>query len=111
MTTSDPAARAEILRSHVTRAIQHGTDLIADLQALARAFEVLVPQLAEATERERWAEVSRITGLDSAMPEDLEALIETLADVLAGLTSTDGGEGWLQHQRTRLQSGEDATAA
>jgi hypothetical protein len=111
MMTSDPATRAEILRRHVMQAIQHGTDLIADLQTLARAFEVLVPELAEATERERWAEVSRLAGLDTAVPEELAALVETLADVLAGLTSADGGEGWLAHQRARLQAGEDATAA
>ena len=53
----------------------------------------------------------KLAGLDTAVPEELAALVETLADVLAGLTSADGGDGWLAHQRARLQAGEDATAA
>ena len=111
MPTRAPALRTEELRSHVTRAIQHSTDLIADLQALARPFERLMPELREATESERWAEIARITALDAALPDTLAAVVETLADVLAGLASSDGGQGWLEHQRARLDAGEDATAA
>jgi hypothetical protein len=111
MATQAPPITTEELRRHVTRAIQHSTDLIADLQALPRAFEGLVPELREATESERWAELTRITALDAALPDVLTAVVETLADVLAGLTSTDGGQGWLEHQRARLDAGEDATAA
>lgn len=95
----------------MARTIQHSTDLIADLQALARGFEGLVPELREATERERWVEVARITALDAALPDVLASVVETLADVLAGLTSSDGGQGWLEHQRARLDAGEDDTAA
>jgi hypothetical protein len=101
----------ELLRAQVTRAIEHSTDLIADLKTLAVAFQALQPALAEATERERWAEVARLTGLDESTPERLETLVETLADVLAGLTSADAGAAWLQQQRARLAAGEDATAA
>jgi hypothetical protein len=111
MATLTPAARLELLRRHATDATRHGTALIADLQALAAAFAVLVPELENATESERWSEVARITGLDPACTDDLAALVETLADVIAGLTSTDGGAGWLAHQRARLAAGEDATAA
>jgi hypothetical protein len=111
MAAQAPLITTEELRRHVTRAIQHSTDLIADLQALAGAFEGLVPELREATESERWAELTRITALDAALPDVLTAVVETLADVLAGLTSTDGGQGWLEHQRARLDAGEDATAA
>jgi hypothetical protein len=100
-----------MLREHVTRAIGHGTELISDLQALAEAFEVLLPELADATQAERWAEVARLSGLDPAMPERVATLIEGLADVVAGLTSADGGAAWLQHQRARLDAGEDAAAA
>lgn len=105
------AARAEVLRRHVTRATQHGTGLIADLKALAEAFEPLLPELADATEAERWGVIARLTGLDAALPEHLTALVETLADLLAGLTSEDGGEAWLEHRRARLDAGEDDTAA
>jgi hypothetical protein len=101
----------DLLRRQVTRAIEHSTDLIADLKALAGAFEALQPALAQATERERWAEVARLTGLDETAPERLETLVETLADVLAGATSADGGAAWLQHQHARLAAGDDATAA
>jgi hypothetical protein len=111
MDTLTPAARVERVRRHATEAIQHGTDLIADLQAFAGAFADLVPELAQATEGERWTEVVRLTGLDAASPDDLATLVETLADVLAGLTSDDSGAAWLAHQRARLAAGEDAAAA
>ena len=48
---------------------------------------------------------------DESTPERLEALVEALADVLAGLTSADSGAHWLAHQRARLAAGEDAAAA
>jgi hypothetical protein len=111
MATPAPVITTEELRRHVTRAIQHSTDMIADLQSLARAFEGLMPELRDATESERWAEVARIAALDAALPDVLAAVVESLADVLAGLTSSDGGQGWLEHQRARLDAGEDATAA
>jgi hypothetical protein len=111
MATNAPPGTTEELRGHVTRAIRHSTELIADLQALARPFESLVPELSEATESERWLEVARITALDPTLPDQLAAVVEALADVLAGLTSSDGGHGWLEHQRARLDAGEDVTAA
>src|SRR5262249_42951443 len=104
-------SRTEELRRHVTSAIQHSTDLIADLQALAGALGGLGPELRAAPASERWAEVSRIAALAAALPDTLAAVVETLADVLAGLTSSDGGQGWLEHQRARLDAGEDVTAA
>jgi hypothetical protein len=106
-----PAHRVERLRRVLTRATKHGTSLIADLQLLAGAFQDLLPELAEATGSQRWAEVARVTGLDPAMPEHLTDLVEALADVLAGLGSDDGGQAWLQQQRARLDAGEDAAAA
>ena len=111
MTTPAPTIRAETLRRHVLQAIKHGTALIADLKALTEAFEVLLPELADATETQRWGQVARVAALDPAVPDDLAALVEALADVLAGLSSTDGGEAWLEHQRARLDAGEDAAAA
>jgi hypothetical protein len=111
MAASTPAVPTEVLRRHVMQAIQHGTDLIGDLKSLAGAFEGLVPELEKATESERWAEVARLAGIDARLPDDLAALVETLADVVAGLTSADAGHGWLEHQRARLAAGEDAAAA
>jgi hypothetical protein len=104
-------SQTEILRRQVTRTIEHGTALIADLKTLARGFDALVPELADATQRERWEEMARLVGVDAAIPDDVAALIEALADVLAGLTSADAGRGWVEHQRARLAAGEEATAA
>ena len=104
--------QAEALREQVTRAIRRTTDLIADLKALTDGLETLLPVGSERTEAEGWREVARLTGLNETTPERLEALVETLADILAGLTSADNGSGWLEHQRARLAAGdEDATAA
>jgi hypothetical protein len=109
MATAPP--KTEDLREQVTQAIQRTTDLIVDLKGVADALASLVPETADATEVERWTEVARLAGFDAGTLERLEAVVETLADVLAGLTSADGGVAWLQHQRARLDAGEDATAA
>jgi hypothetical protein len=106
-----PVTQTEALRAQVTRAIQRTTDLIADLKALVNALASRVPETANATEAERWEEVARLAGLNESTLERLEAVVETLADVLAGLTSADDGAAWLQHQRARLEAGEDTTAA
>jgi hypothetical protein len=111
MATQTSAAATEELRDQVSRVIQRTTDLIADLQTLARAFETVAPELREATASERWREVARISALDLALPEMLSNVVEALADVLAGLTSADAGGHWLAHQRARLDAGEDAATA
>jgi hypothetical protein len=111
MATPAASITVEVLRRRVLQTVKHGTALIADLQALTEAFEVLLPTLADGTETQRWAEVARMTALDPAIPADLAALVEALADVLAGLSLADGGEAWLEHQRARLDAGEDASAA
>lgn len=103
--------QAEALREQVTRAIKRTTDLIADLKSLAAGLETLLPDGPARTESERWREIARLAALDETQPERLEALVETLADVLAGLTSADNGAHWLAHQRARLAAGEDAAAA
>jgi hypothetical protein len=105
------ADRLEPLRTRITVAIQHGTDLIADLQSVADRFEVLIPSLSELTRAERWAEIARLCAIDENVCERLEALVENLADILGGLTTTDGGQAWLEHQRSRLATGEDSEAA
>jgi len=102
---------AEALRGQVARTIKCTTDLIADLKSLAEGLETLLPDGAARTETERWQEVARLAALDADTPERLEALVEALADVLAGLTSADNGAHWLAHQRARLAAGEDAAAA
>ncbi len=103
--------QAEALRDQVTRTIKRTTDLIADLESLAAGRETLLADGAARTESERWHEIARLAALDESMPERLEALVEALADVLAGLTSADNGAHWLAHQRARLAAGEDAAAA
>jgi hypothetical protein len=103
--------QAEALRAQVTRTIERTTDLMADLKVLADALDTLVPDDAERTETERWREVARVAALDPDIPERLEALVEALADVLAGLTSADNGAHWLRHQLARLAAGDDAAAA
>jgi hypothetical protein len=102
---------AEALREQVQRTIERTTSLIADLNSLAEALETLLPESSARTETERWPDVARLAALDESMPERLEALVEALADVLAGLTSADDGAHWLAHQRARLAAGEDAAAA
>jgi hypothetical protein len=103
--------QAEALRQEVSRAIQRTTGLIADLKALADGLATLLPDDTERTQTERWREVARLAALDETMPERLEALVEALADVLAGLTSADNGAHWLAHQHARLAAGEDTAAA
>ena len=104
--------QAEALRQQVTRAIRRTTDLIADLKAVADGLETLLPDGPERTQTEGWLEAARVAGLDEHVLERLEALVEALADVLAGLTSDDNGARWLDQQLGRLATGdEDATAA
>ena len=103
--------QAEALREQVTRTIQRSTHLIADLKALTDALDTLLPDGGERTQAERWREVTRLAAVDPDTLERLEALVEALADVLAGLTSADNGQHWLRHQRARLAAGEDAAAA
>lgn len=103
--------QAEALREQVSRAIKRTTDLIGDLNMLAAGLETLLPESPARTQTDRWREVAQLAALDAAMPERLEALVEALADVLAGLTSADNGAHWLAHQRARLAAGDDAAAA
>jgi hypothetical protein len=41
----------------------------------------------------------------------LAELVEGLADVVAGLTATDGGAAWLRHHLDRLAQGDAEEAA
>jgi hypothetical protein len=103
--------RLEGLREHVTATIQHATDLLDRLQSLDQAFQPLQPRLAAMTAAERDAYVARLCGYDEALPERLGDLVESLADLLAGLTTTDGGKAWLHQHTARLEAGEPAEAA
>ena len=105
------AKQAEALRQQATRTIQRATHLIADLKTLVDGLETLLPDDVGRTESERWREVARLAGLDESTLERLEALVEALADVVAGLTSVDNGGRWLEHRRAELAAGEDAAAA
>ncbi len=102
--------RLERLRGHITTTVEHATALLADLTSLDEAFQTLMPSLADLTNSEREALVARICGYDEAMAERLRALVEAMADVLAGLTTADNGQLWLQQQIQRLEAGEDVAA-
>ncbi len=101
----------EGLRAQITTAVQHGTDLLGDLKVLDDALQALLPSLGRLTEAERAAQVARLCGFDEALPARLRQLVESLADVLAGLTTADGGRAWLDHHLTRMQTGETDEAA
>jgi predicted nuclease with TOPRIM domain len=102
--TPHMADSLEDLRGQVTATIEHATDLLASLKSLDEALETLKPELARLTNDERERYVARLCGYDEALPERLRDLVESLADLLAGLTTTDGGHGWLQQHTARMQS-------
>lgn len=101
----------EALRQRVSATIRRATDLLADIRSLDDWLATLLPRLAEMTEAEREAYVARLCGYDGELPERLRTLVESLADVLAGLTSADGGQAWLTHRLTRLETGDTDEAA
>lgn len=105
-----PPDRLESMRRRITTTIQDATDLLADLGAVADGLELLLPSLGDLTEAERAEHVAKLCGFDEALPDRLRELVESLADVLASLTTADGGEKWLQQQLARLDTGEDAVS-
>jgi len=92
------------LREHVSAMTRHGTELLADLKGLDDRLQALLPALAPLAESERET-------LDAALPDRLRQLVEALADLIAGLTATDGGETWVRQRLARLEAGEDSEAA
>ena len=103
--------QAEALREQATGAIHGATQLIADLKALADGLATLLPDDVERTEAERWREAARLAGIEEPTLERLEALVEALADVVAGLTSADNGAHWRAHRLAQLAAGEEDPAA
>ena len=99
------------VREHVTATIRRGTDLLADLKSLDDWLQALMPARARLTESEREAFVARLCGYDAALPDRLGQLIEGLADLVAGLTATDGGQAWVRQHVARLEAGEESDAA
>ena len=99
------------LRERITATIQRGTDLLGDLTALDDWLQVLMPTLARLSESERALLVARLCGYDASLPDRLQQLIGGLADLLAGLTASDGGEAWVRHHVARLEAGEETEAA
>ena len=99
------------LRRQVTATIKHGTDLLADLKMLDAGLMSLLPSLSELPASEREHLIARLCSYDPALPDRVRELIEGLADVVAGLTTTDGAAAWRRHQLERLGSGETGEAA
>jgi hypothetical protein len=103
-------ATLEGLRRHVETTIRHATDLLRSLTSLDEALQAVMPSLADMTDGERTAFVARLCGYDADLPERLRTLVESLADVIAGLTTSDGGSAWLEHHLARLQAGDEEAA-
>lgn len=101
----------ERLRTQMTVTIQRATELLADLKSLDERLMLLLPSLQELPESVREPFVARLCGYDPALPERLHDLVGSLADVVAGLTASDGGSAWLRHHLDRLAAGEGEDAA
>jgi hypothetical protein len=101
----------ERLRAEVTTTMKRGTDLLADLKALDDRLVVLLPMLQEMPESGREQLVAKLCGYDPALADRLRELIEGLADLVAGLTTTDGGAAWRRHHLDRLAAGETEEVA
>ena len=99
------------LREHVEATVGRGTDLLADLKSLDAWLQELMPALARLPESEREALVARMCGYDALLPDRLRQLVEGLADLIAGLTASDGAQAWVRQQIGRLEAGEDTEAA
>jgi hypothetical protein len=99
------------LRDQVTATIRRGTGLLEDLKSLDDGLQALMPALAKLPESERETLVARLCGYDAALPDRLHQLIEGMADLVAGLTATDGGQAWVRQHVARLESGEETDAA
>ena len=99
------------LREQVTATIRRGTGLLSDLTSLDDWLQALMPALSRLSESEREAFVARLCGFDASLPERLRQLIEGLADLVGGLTTSDGAQRWVRQQVTRLESGDDSEAA
>ena len=82
-----------------------------DLKALNDSFPNLLPLLEKLSERQRATEIAVLCGFNPRLPTDLHQLIESLADVLGGLTAADGGEAWLRRQVDTLQTPGESSAA
>src|SRR5919108_4366745 len=92
----------ERLRAQVTATMRRSTELLADLKALDAGLALVLPSLSELPASEREHLIARLCGFDAALPDRLHELIEGLADVVAGLTSTDGAAAWRRHHLERL---------
>lgn len=99
------------LRDQVTATIRRATDLLSDLKSFDAWLQELMPRLARLSESEREVFVARLCGYDASLPEHLRQLIESLADLVGGLTTTDGAQAWVRQHVARLESGDDSEAA
>ena len=101
----------DTLRTQLTDTIEHGTELLVGLKALNDSFPKLLPVLADLSESERATEIAVLCGFHPLLRTYLHQLIESLADVLGGLTAADGGEAWLRRQIDTLQTPGESSEA
>jgi hypothetical protein len=99
------------LRGRVTATIKRGTELLTDLKAVDDDIMILLPSLSKLPASEREQMVAKLCGYDPALPERVHELIEGLADLVAGLTTTDGAAAWRRQHLERLGAGEAEEAA
>ena len=99
--------RLERIRTRLATTIHRANDLLTDVKALPDSFALLMPSLAQVSDDERATSVARLCGYDEKLPEKLHALVEGLADTLAGLTTADSGRAWLAQQLSTLEWGDD----
>ena len=98
-------------RTQLSDTIEHGAELLVGLKTLNDAFPTLLPPLEILPARERAKQVAVLCGFSPDLPADLHQLIESLADILGGLTAADGGEAWLRRQIDAPQAPGDSSAA
>jgi hypothetical protein len=92
------------------KTVGRATDLLAALTTLDETLQLLLPALGSMTDAEREAFVARLCGYDADLPARLRTLVESLADVIAGLTGADAGGAWLEHHLARLEAGDEEAA-
>lgn len=95
----------------MTATIRRGTGLLSDLKSLDDGLQQLMPAISRLSESERETFVARLCGYDASLSEQIRQLIEGLADLVGGLTTSDGAQRWVRQHVTRLESGDDSEAA
>jgi uncharacterized phage infection (PIP) family protein YhgE len=101
----------DALRTQLINTILHGADLLEDLQTINDNFCTLLPTLGNLSESERATQVAVLCDFNPELSTYLQQLTESLAGVLARLTTADDGEAWLRRQVDILPTLGESSAA